>query len=259
MVKKTSIKTKSFILMLCVFVIAPSFCLLGFYLGKNSPQPPTATTATTIPETESSDQQLVISAQISHENESTTVSLPGSEQTVLFCNLSDVRITLEDGTHDLKAALEDGLVTPEEIISWAKQDAAKGICKEIFSSNNGLTNFIYRYAQLELSVYDDVYETPDGKQHLIRDLTIRESGGSGFGVSFSYTDENGELKSIDREDWGLSFTLEKTGESTLLLICKQSGGQQIGQLEIRNIAVYQVSSDSRVCSTDDIFQITTNF
>ena len=250
-------KVRVFILLFCGLAIIFGFYLLGFYMGK--PHAHSSAPDTTISEVQaSSRQRLLISAQISHQQGNTHLSLPNSTHTVLLSNLYDVRIALADGTHDLKDALTNGLVTPEEIICWAKQDAAQGVCKEIFSSKNGLSHFIYRYAQLELSVFDDVYETPDGQQHRIWDLTIRESGGNNSGLSLSYLDENGERKNIDREDWGLTFTAERVDEHTLRLTCIQSGGQQLGQLEIVGLAVYYTDLDSSVCDSSDVFQITAN-
>ena len=259
MVNSPNKEIKLIILVVIMAVLILVSSLIGFQLGQRNSLP-TGADFTTSPANGAnvSGQKLLLNAQVDHKFGQTSLPVLNRETSVLICNLSNVSIQLAEGEVLLEEALAAGAVMPEDIISWAKQDAAAGICKEIYASKNSLNCFIYRYSQLELCVYDDVYETPDGQQHLIRDLTIRESGSSTTGVSFSSPDENGKLQNIDREDWGLSFTVERAEDDSLRLIIKQSGGQQIGTLEIYDCLIYNIGQDIPVYESGEILQINAN-
>ena len=129
----------------------------------------------------------------------------------------------------LEEAIQKGYTSVDQMIADARKDADLGICNEVAKSKNGLTEFFYFYPEFNLHYVYDIYETPDGKKHLIADFLIY---GTGSEPSFAYTwDENGEP--IDYEDWGLCFDISEASASGVSISCSQTGGQQLGELFIR--------------------------
>lgn len=238
---------KIFLLFICTLTLLFICGTICFHLGSKGSSVTSSSNPTDVTsEKQASKNNLILYAQIDHEYGMQEFSVLNREDTVTIYNLYDVHIALPEGLLHLEDALSCGLITPEQIVSWAKQDAMENNCKELFFSENGLSHYIYRYSQLELCVYDDVFEAPNGEQYQIRDLTIRDCGETKSGVSLSIPDENGELQMLDREEWGLSFRVERISDSTLSLFCNQSGGQQIGQLEIVDFLIYQISPEKLI-------------
>lgn len=171
-----------------------------------------------------------------------------------YHHLSEVIVNLQGNLVKLEAAIKDGQITTDEIFAFARIDSENGYCKQTYSSTNGLTTFIYRYPTCELHVIYDVYETPDGKQHLIDSLSIYDPGGS-VTTNHTYRDDEGNL--IDKEDWGLTFTVANTSSTSLSIKCVQSGGQHLGELFINNIVLYsaetleQINLNSAICGNND--------
>lgn len=147
--------------------------------------------------------------------------------------VEDVSITLDKETIPLIEAITEGRITVEEIIAYARIDAQNRYCKEITETKNGLTKFVYQYYdQFDLGVYYDIYETPDGREHLISNVRIHEyTGGTREGFQFRTTDKNGDDVAIDREDWGLSFEVLEATPTYVDFQVTQSGGQQFGELQ----------------------------
>lgn len=171
-----------------------------------------------------------------------------------YHHLSEVMINLEDKVIKLDDAIKDGRITTEEIIAFSRIDSKNGYCRETYESKNGLCSFTYRYPTYELYVIYDVYETPDGEQHLIDSLSVCGPGSSAA-LRHSYRDENGHL--IDKEDWGLSFNILDSTSNTLSLFCTQSGGQHLGELIVTGTIVYdsntkEILESSIVASTEEI-------
>lgn len=150
--------------------------------------------------------------------------------TITYYNVCDVNISIDKKRLTLEDAICQGLISIDEIFAYARIDARNGFCQESFNSINGLTHFTYRYPEFDLRIIYDVYETPDGQQHLINDFGIYEP----FTHVFStYTDEDNKYNyALDREDWGLTFTVTHPSFTGISVHCRQSGGQQIGQLKI---------------------------
>lgn len=158
----------------------------------------------------------------------TKIPLPQSKfKEVTLWDIADITIDIDGTTRKLADALQDGSVTVEQLIADARQDADQGYCREKAASKNGLTEFTYYYGDFRLHYVYDIYETPDGKQHLIADFSIIDSRSDVVSYRYSY-DENGNC--IDFEDWGLTFTISQAGD-VITVVCTQSGGQQFGNLQ----------------------------
>lgn len=152
----------------------------------------------------------------------------GNYASVTLYNLSDVTIDLGGETVALRDALEKNRISGDELVALARLDAAQGICNETAKSKNGLTEFTYHYPEFSLHYVYDVYETPDGKQHLIKDLSLY---GAKNTPVYAYTfDADGQP--IDYEDWGLEFRISEVNSKGMRLTCSQSGGQQLGTLSL---------------------------
>lgn len=178
-----------------------------------------------------SAQRLLISVVKNEEIRKTTIFSPESSDTggdVFSRYLESVDIQLHGTTKPLEEALRDGSVSFQEIIAWAVLDAENGFCKEIVETERGLTMFRYIYRGFALSVFNDVYQTPDDKEHLIRECTFYPPGESVSIRSTIVTDENGAY--LDREDWGISLELIEASPSDITFQVHQSGGQHIGSL-----------------------------
>lgn len=158
----------------------------------------------------------------------TKIPLPQSKfKEVTLWDIADITIDIDGTTRKLADALQDGSVTVDRLIADARQDADQGYCHEKAVSKNGLTEFTYYYGDFRLHYVYDIYETPDGKQHLIADFSIIESHSDVVSYRYSY-DENGNC--IDFEDWGLTFTVSQA-DDVITVVCTQSGGQQFGNLQ----------------------------
>lgn len=151
-------------------------------------------------------------------------------------NLSDIQITIDDTTVPLDNALRQELITPEEILAYAQIDARKGNCELKYESRNGLTYCIFTYPMYDLAIVHDILEAPDGKQHMIHTMNFDMAYRYEIG-DILYLDDT-TLKALDREDWGITFEIKEITPSGIAVSCAQSGGQQIGQLQIDDCFIY---------------------
>ncbi len=154
---------------------------------------------------------------------SETIQQGGNEASDIgFCcaYLTDVTIDLDRTIMDLGNALREGKASLGEISFLAQSDARAGFCAESWKSENGLAEFCYSYPDFDLRIINDIYETPDGLQHLIRNLTLCEPGTN---VVHVYNE-------IDQEDWGIEFSVAKVSPTEITLNYTQSGGQLVGRL-----------------------------
>lgn len=147
-----------------------------------------------------------------------------------YIGLSEVTYTTSSQSVPLQDALQDGNVTVNMLIANARDDAEEKICRETTSTRNGLTCFSYTYPEYRMDVIYDIYQTPDGKEHLVKDINI--SATSHHVDSLTIIDDATGL-AIDREDWGLTFEVTNATSNAITLKCDQSGGMQIGDLQIR--------------------------
>lgn len=211
------------IVLICVLLISVFFA--GKRLGSMEG---TAPVAEGIPEAPA-ERNLRISVTPDHNAGFTAIPLEQSNyRSIAYLAVNDVTIEIDGTAMKLEDALLEGYISVDEMIAYARKDAGMGFCREGAASKNGLTEFTYRYGDFNLRYIYDLYETPDGKQHLITDFLIYDSRSE---PHFLPVDEQtGEP--IDYEDWGLRFEISKLGPSGITIKCSQSGGQQIGALHV---------------------------
>lgn len=143
-----------------------------------------------------------------------------------YTGLDNVTIEINGKHKALEKAIRYGNISIEEISLYARLDAKIGVCTETYTSENGLTKFLYSYPEFDLKLVNDVYETPDGKQHLIRDIALYCKGGETPRI---YTDPNtGAI--LDKEDWGISFSVVTATPTDIAIQCSQTNGQHVGEL-----------------------------
>lgn len=199
---------------------------------------PAVQAAETAPET-IPVQALSITAQPDEENceRFTAQELSGNFSNGLNIKyLKNVEITMDGQSLPLEEALRRGKTSEEEICFSARKDARNGFCKETFESVHGVASFTYEYPEYHLLIIHDVYETPDGKQHLINAMTIyapRSSDGYTLhqeGPYLHFLNDEGYI--VDKEEWGLTFSTKNVSPTGLVLESTQENGQQTGQLVI---------------------------
>ena len=168
--------------------------------------------------------------------------------------LEQVNICLNGITKPLEEAMQDGYVSFHEIAAWAALDADNGFCKESTETKRGLTMCRYIYREFMLTVINDVYQTPDGQDHLIQECIFYPSGVESISIrSMVFTDKTGAP--LDREDWGLSLELIEVSPSDITFQVHQSGGQHIGNLVTDMLSLYCITTEAEVYRTTKEFSI----
>lgn len=184
-------------------------------------------------------QALNITAQPDEENcqRFTAQELSGNFSNGLNIKyLKNVEITVDGQSLPLEEALRHGKISEEEICFSARKDARNGFCKETVESVHGVASFTYEYPEYHLLLIHDVYETPDGRQHLINEMTVYSPKSSdGYtlhqeGPYWHFQDDEGFI--VDKEEWGLAFSAKDVSPTGLVLESTQADGQQTGQLVI---------------------------
>lgn len=167
---------------------------IGFAIGRNDEKK-----TVLVAPTESTAPRLIISA-VHADSEYTSEKIQqtndGTSDLDFCCiGLTDVTIDLGGNVMDLGNALREGKTSLSEISFLAQSDSQSGFCTEGWKSKNGLAEFRYSYPDFDLWIVDDIYETPDGLQHLIRGITLCQPGSD---VAFLHNE-------LDQEDWGIEF------------------------------------------------------
>lgn len=159
-------------------------------------------------------------------------------QGMSYCGVTDVSISLNSGDERLEDALRNGDITEEEIFFRARQDARDGRCQETFETQHGVTFYNYHYPDYDLWLVYDVFNSPNGKAYPVSQLIVlRTTPDYHLHPSCAFTDpETGAF--VNREDWGLTFELSDITSHSATVTCTQSGGQQIGQLEVRSYTLH---------------------
>lgn len=70
--------------------------------------------------------------------------------------VEDVLIYLDGNFMDLGEAIEEGLITVEEMDAYARLDAKNGFCRMEYASANGLSLYVYHYDGFDIGSYYDV-------------------------------------------------------------------------------------------------------
>lgn len=171
---------------------------------------------------------------------------PGNQASLTYVDLKEVSLKTAQGEKPLEAAIQDGDISVEEIFAYARLDARNGFCTEHKSSLHGLTHFIYVYPKYKLYAAYDLYETPDGKQNLINELTFASRNSN---LTFTYEE-------LDQEDWGLTFAVSQADGKSVTIDCTQKGGQQAGTLILDYFHIYledysEVKPAKNITGTED--------
>ena len=164
----------------------------------------------------------------------------GSEKAELvYQNLSEVNITLSGKTEPLEDAIRTGKITGAEIFAYARMDAEAGYCKEGYTSEQGLTRFVYTYPEYALEMVYDIFEGSEGKNVLINEITVADSTQSLFDSDSFYVDESSRWGYfLDREDWGLEFTLKAVTPESLTVTYTQKQSQELGELTCEDYIMF---------------------
>ena len=219
------------ILLICLLVLS------AFFLGRSLGSGETAT------EDGLSKRNLRLSATTDRNEPDKVIPLAqGNFPEAHYWSVKDVTVQLDGTRMPLEDALCEGLVTVDDVIASAREDAAVGRCKESSQSKNGLAVFRYHYPAFNLQSLYDIYETPDGWRHKITDFSVYGIGRDP-GYSIGWDEETGDP--IDYEDWGLTFTVTQLSASGVTLKCAQSGGQQFGRLNVAGLVLSRKNPDTQ--------------
>ncbi len=229
------------ILSIIGLVLAAVFLLgIGFTIGRNEIQasvPDATDAAEDIVHTEDDVPALNLTVTRVGNTDSQIFSPEeignNFNQGMSYCGVTDVSISLNSGDERLEDALKNGDITEEEIFFRARRDARDGRCQETFETQHGVTFYNYHYPDYDLWLVYDVFNSPNGKAYPVSQLIVfRTTPDYHLHPSCAFTDpETGAF--VNREDWGLTFELSDITSHSATVTCTQSGGQQIGQLEVR--------------------------
>lgn len=212
----------------------------GFTLGNGGRiLDDSASQAISHTETAPAGPHLVVHADVDKKAGFTTISSEklgeNSNIRISYLGLRDVIIDFDSNTMRLEDAIRNRHISIEEINAYARLDARNNFCEEVQQSTNGLAKLTYRYPEFDLWTIYDIYETPDGNQHLISEYCFCAPGRT---PSFLYMDDE-TGKRIDYEDWGITFEVSEACSTAITLKCNQSGGQQIGALIAEDYYLYK--------------------
>ena len=213
---------------------------IGFAIGRNDEKK-----TVLVAPTESTAPRLIISA-VHADSEYTSEKIQqtndGTSDLDFCCiGLTDVTIDLGGNVMDLGNALREGKTSLSEISFLAQSDSQSGFCTEGWKSKNGLAEFRYSYPDFDLWIVDDIYETPDGLQHLIRGITLCQPGSD---VAFLHNE-------LDQEDWGIEFSVAAASQTEITLNYTQSGGQVLGQLMTYGYAISRLNPMEGIALLDN--------
>lgn len=213
---------------------------IGFAIGRNDENK-----TVLVAPTESTAPRLIISA-VHADSEYTSEKIQqtndGTSDLDFCCiGLTDVTIDLGGNVMDLGNALREGKTSLSEISFLAQSDSQSGFCTEGWKSKNGLAEFRYSYPDFDLWIVDDIYETPDGLQHLIRGITLCQPGSD---VAFLHNE-------LDQEDWGIEFSVAEASQTEITLNYTQSGGQVLGQLMTYGYAISRLNPMEGIALLDN--------
>lgn len=208
----------------------PLIVLLLFCSCGNNAAAPTVESLPTEAPISDSEESYAFSLAVVEDPDDESFRFEANGFSIDYIGLEEVSYTTPTKSIPLQEALQDGTVSVNMLIANARDDAEKKICKESTTTRNGLTRYSYTYPEYRLDVIYDIYQTPDGKEHPVKDINI--SATSHHVDSITIIDDETGL-AIDREDWGLTFEVTNATSNTITMKCNQSGGMQIGDLQIR--------------------------
>ena len=233
-------KSRKILSIISLILAAVLLLGIGFAIGRNDEKK-----TLLVAPTESTAPRLIISA-VHADSEYTSEKIQqtndGTSDLDFCCiGLTDVTIDLGGNVMDLGNALREGKTSLSEISFLAQSDSQSGFCTEGWKSKNGLAEFRYSYPDFDLWIVDDIYETPDGLQHLIRGITLCQPGSD---VAFLHNE-------LDQEDWGIEFSVAEASQTEITLNYTQSGGQVLGQLMTYGYAISRLNPMEGIALLDN--------
>lgn len=233
-------KSRKILSIISLILAAVLLLGIGFAIGRNDEKK-----TLLVAPTESTAPRLIISA-VHADSEYTSEKIQqtndGTSDLDFCCiGLTDVTIDLGGNVMDLGNALREGKTSLSEISFLAQSDSQSGFCTEGWKSKNGLAEFRYSYPDFDLWIVDDIYETPDGLQHLIRGITPCQPGSD---VAFLHNE-------LDQEDWGIEFSVAEASQTEITLNYTQSGGQVLGQLMTYGYAISRLNPMEGIALLDN--------
>lgn len=215
---------------------------------------------TTVPKESqaASEQMLKLTVQKDAENaqQFSTEELGGNfNRGLLYRRVKDVAIEIDGEQMPLETALAQGKTTEEALRYYAQQDARNGFCQESWGSRLGLSWATFDYGDYSVVIAKDIYETPDGQQHLISSMKVHDPQNGLYTepIYGGYYDEE-TYQRIDREDWGITFEILEITPEGVAVRATQSGGQQIGTLNITWLNLFRDTGDAASAAGADGFE-----
>lgn len=248
--------TKGTRLVICTFLLLfLMFCIgiCGYQIGKKHHANENSIEASPSL-SEQSSRQLSISAVRSASSSFFPAEEMGKKFNgkLSYYGVTDVTIDINGEAIALETALKNQQVTPEELFHLARTDAANGVCTEFYTSDLGLSKFFYSYPKFELMLTYDIFEAANGEQQLINEVAVCSWNYHKKAEQGLLQSEVTSLSSIYREDWGIEFKVMSVSPSQIKLLCTQSGGQQVGELNIISYTIQKVDDADTNLNSDSI-------
>lgn len=149
-----------------------------------------------------------------------------------FQYIRKVKISVEGRQYPLEQALRDSKITVSQLYVAACEDANKGVCTVEQISQNGVINNMFVYPEYRLNIVNDFLEHDD-QEILVSYLAI--STPSQIPNTIDGWNERRSSPRV-KEDWGMTFEVQATGEVVNARI-QQSGGMQKGELVIETVSI----------------------
>lgn len=178
------------------------------------------------------------------------------EGELIYDGVADVKILLDGAEMPLEEAIQSRAVSVPELVALARLDAENGLCQESSETANGLTEFLYHYSEFNLCTIYDILDAPDGRQHLIQQLSIQSPYSSCSVKNMIFLDDDGNI--LTREDWGITLEVQDVTPNGITLKCTQSGGQQVGQLQTRYYDLTSVDEQKSLTYGENVADIAEN-
>lgn len=159
--------------------------------------------------------------------------------------IENVQVQLDGAYYPLEDALKDQRITLEELAAYAQIDARTGFCTEEYETHNGLTRFTYIYPDFKFNYIHCIYETPDGNSYELWEYSLLSPNN----YPTLPIPTNDEGLDLDREDWGIEFTVTDARPDGLMLETAQSGGMQFGTLSMEDYYVFAWDGNQIVSGT----------
>lgn len=162
-----------------------------------------------------------------------------------YMELSDVELHWRGNPAPLEQLIREKTLSVPQILAWVRQDADNGYCQEYVTMQNSLSQFNYSYPECDLRITYDVYDTPANGWVRISEILVTQSGKMETAGDSYYVDESSPWGYfIDREDWGLAFTVADVSATEITVDYTHEKNQEIGQLWMEDFALYAYDPDT---------------